>query len=289
MPELPEVETIRQGLSNRLANRTITNVEVRTAKIFSGDPQKILNTAITDISRQGKLLIFQLTGNLYLTVHLKMTGQLIWKPADEDESDTVAGGHPEKVYLEPLPHKHTHVIFTFDDGSHLYFNDLRKFGLIEVLTESELNNLNFLQKLGPEPLEPGFTAEYLREQLKSHPGQPIKSFLLDQSNIAGLGNIYADESLFCAAIRPDRLAKSLTEGEIRNLHDCVQEVIELAIQRGGSTARDYVNAVGERGTFLDIANVYRRTGLDCNRCLEGKITRKVVGGRSSHFCPVCQR
>lgn len=316
MPELPEVETIRRGLEDKLIGREITDISVRAPKIFQGQPESVVGLEILGLDRYGKLLVVRLSNGKILTIHLKMTGQLIWK-RDPDQSlseaeiddidnatlpleiedgeeevskeDVVVGGHPEKSYLQPLPHKHTHVIFSFNDGSRLYFNDLRKFGYIKVLTIDELPNLSFLQKLGPEPLEVSFTLRYLETQLKKRPRQPIKSFLLDQSNIAGLGNIYADESLFKAAILPDRPTGSLTPGETHNLHNSIQEVLELALLHGGSSSRDYLNALGERGTFLAVANVYHRTGQDCNRCATGHIQRQKIGGRSSHYCPICQR
>jgi formamidopyrimidine-DNA glycosylase len=314
MPELPEVETIRRGLDERLPGLKIAEVEVRVPKMFIGRPEDVLDRTVIGLERQGKLLIIRLEAGLLITVHLKMTGQLIWQPArtladavpdeeerdnatasfdsaeeDDDQAETVMGGHPEKSYLQPLPHRHTHVIFTFDDGSHLYFNDLRKFGRVTVLLEEELPQTAFIEKLGPEPLQAGFTREYLAEQLKKRGRAVIKSFLLDQRNIAGLGNIYADESLFRAAILPDRLAGDLKPGELSNLYEAIQETLELAILHGGSSSHDYVNAVGEKGTFMGVANVYHRTGELCSRCHEGLIQRKKIGGRSSHYCPVCQR
>ncbi|MBU6389136.1 bifunctional DNA-formamidopyrimidine glycosylase/DNA-(apurinic or apyrimidinic site) lyase [Patescibacteria group bacterium] len=316
MPELPEVETIRRGLEDHVVGRAIRSIEVRSPGSFLGDPTQAEGAMITGLERRGKLLIFRLNNDHALTIHLKMTGQLIWKavereeelpvevdnatlpfsssdpddPAlESDENEVVMGGHPEEAYLEPLPHKHTRVIIRFDDGSVLYFNDLRKFGRVSVLRADQVADLPFLQAIGPEPLERDFTDEYLSNQLDKHKDQPIKTFLLDQANIAGLGNIYADESLFRAAILPDRPAGSLTAGEICNLRDSIQETLELALRAGGSSARDYVNAVGERGTYLKTANVYHRQGLDCNRCNTGKIQRKKIGGRSTHYCPICQK
>lgn len=308
MPELPEVETIRRGLESKLEGLTLTSITVNFAKIFEGNPETIIGSTINGLTRQGKLLIFHLDNRYVLTVHLKMTGQLIWKPAqkeeyldevdnatisfsdeeeDEDE-DVVVGGHPEQSYLDPLPHKHTHVILQFNDNSTLYFNDLRKFGRMRIVQADELQDEKFLRTLGPEPLESLFTIQYLQEQLQKRPRQPIKSFLLDQTNIAGLGNIYADESLFRSAILPDRLTGGLNNGEVTNLYNAIQETLEIALQYGGSSSRDYVNAVGDKGTFLAVANVYHRQGLECNRCNSGIIGRKKIGGRSSHYCPICQ-
>lgn len=294
MPELPEVETIRRGLEARIVDRTVSDVEVRVPKLFEGDPLQLVDRTVIGLERFGKLLVIQFDAEVVLTVHLKMTGQLVWRQEQLDGDllnleEAVVGGHPQAAYLAELPHKHTHVIISFTDGSKLYFNDLRKFGRMTVVPVSELEGVSFIQRLGPEPLEREFTREYLKAQLAKRPKMVVKSFLLDQSNIAGLGNIYADESLFRAAIKPTRLAGSLAGGEVSNLYDAIQETLELAIMYGGSSDRDYVDAVGEKGTFLKIANVYHRTGQDCNRCSEGVITRVVVGGRSTHFCPACQR
>lgn len=288
MPELPEVETIRKGLVRYLPGKIIESVEVRAPRIFVGDPLHLKGKKVENITRNGKLLSFILSDENVLTIHLKMTGQLIYRP-NSDLEEEVMGGHPEESYLQELPHKHTHVIIKFTDSSTLFYNDIRKFGRLTLINKSELAELKFLKKLGPEPLEEGFTVSYLSQQLKNKPRQLIKTFLLDQENIAGLGNIYADECLFRAFIRPDRLNSSLSQGEIRNLFDAIQETLELAIMHGGSSARDYVNAVGEKGTFLKIANVYQRTNLGCSRCQEGIISRQKIGGRSSHFCPICQR
>lgn len=288
MPELPEVETIRRGLEPRLTGQVIRRVEVRHPKSFVGDVDSLIGRRIDSIERQGKLLILLLDDETVLTVHLKMTGQLIWR-ADLDEEEAVMGGHPAQSYMDPLPHKHTRVVIEFEDDSTLYFNDLRIFGQVSHLTMAELEQLDFLITMGPEPLSKEFTVEYLAEQIKAHPKLPIKTFLLDQQNLAGLGNIYADESLFRAAILPYRLAGELTAGEVRNLHEAIQETLELALMYGGSSEKDYVNAIGEKGTYLRIANVYHRTGLDCNRCDDGKIARIKLGGRSTHYCPECQR
>ena len=286
MPELPEVETIRRGLEPVLVGRKIANVEVRAPKLFEGKPAQVVGHEITAVRRNGKLLVLDLAGDNLLTIHLKMTGQLIWLGSGDR---SVMGGHPEKAYLETLPHKHTHIIIKLDDGSTLYFNDLRKFGRMSVVAKKDFDSLAFIGKLGPEPLEPVFTSEYLAERLAKHPKQPLKSFLLDQTNIAGLGNIYADESLFRAAILPYRTCSDLSSEEIVALYKAIKETLEVALEHGGSSSKDYLTAVGERGTFLAVANVYHRTGLACNRCHIGVIERMKIGGRSTHFCPICQK
>ncbi len=287
MPELPEVETIRRGLADRLSGRMVDGIEIFREKQFSGDQSQLLGQTIISVERLGKLIVMPLTNGWAVAIHLKMTGQLLWKAAKGGEQ--VMGGHPEATYISELPNKYTRLIFQFDDGSKLFFNDLRSFGYVHVLSPEEQSQHKFMQSLGPEPLSLGFTDQYLQERLKKRPSTTIKAFLLDQTNIAGIGNIYADESLFRAAILPTRKAGSLTAGEGRNLVDCIQETLEIALMHGGSTEKDYLNSVGEKGTYLQVAQVYRKTGQDCPRCHEGVITRSKVAGRSTHYCPECQR
>jgi formamidopyrimidine-DNA glycosylase len=286
MPELPEVETIRRGLQERLLGATISGVEVRAVKVAGGDLQKLVGKNITEVRRHGKLLVFMLDNGDAFEVHLKMTGQLLWRG---EGKEAVMGGHPSQGYLDPLPHKHTHVIISFADGATLYFNDLRKFGRVAHLTPADLENHRFVKSLGPEPFDKRFTVTYLTEKLQKKSKTPIKTFLLDQTNIAGLGNIYADESCFRSHILPMRLTGSLKPGEIKTLHDAIKETIDLAIKYGGSSERDYVNAIGEKGTYLKVACVYHRTGLPCTRADGGVIQVVKVNGRSTHFCPVCQK
>lgn len=293
MPELPEVQTIRDGLIRRIVGKAIKSVEVRVPKLFEGNLNDVIGMRVVAVSSRGKLLVIELSNNYVLTVHLKMTGQLVWQEAScEGESAencaTFIGGHPQKLYLETLPHKHTHIIFSFNDGSHLYFNDLRKFGRVTVMPKADLDLLSFIVRLGPEPLSSLFTLAYLERQLAKKSSSNIKTFLLDQSNIAGLGNIYADEALFEAEIMPDRKCGSITDDEKKKLHQAVISVLKKAIEHGGSTARDYINVEGQVGTFLNVANVYRRTGLPCKKC-KGVVERMKIGGRSSHFCRICQK
>jgi formamidopyrimidine-DNA glycosylase len=286
MPELPEVETIRRGLAQRLLGQVIAGIEIRSATQVHGEFSKLEGRRVMDIRRHGKLLVFVLDDLSAFTVHLKMTGQLLWQ---DGKGEAVMGGHPSQGYLDPLPHKHTRVIVRFVDGSCMYFNDLRKFGRLSVLTHEALASHPFVSALGPEPLEPAFTLEYLKKRLQKKAKTSLKAFLLDQTNIAGLGNIYADESCFRAGILPDRPAASLSEQEIEALHAAIRETLELAIAHGGSSERDYINAIGEKGTYLKVAQVYHRTGLPCARCSSGVIQRIKIAGRSTHFCPNCQR
>lgn len=286
MPELPEVETIRRGLNQYLPGKSIADIQVHRPKQFIGDHHCLTGAIITKVDRRGKLLTLQIDKNRVLAIHLKMTGQLLYRPV---VGDLVMGGHPEASYIDQLPNKYTRVIITFTDGSLLFFNDLRSFGYLHLMTNDELQQFKFLKSLGPEPLGTDFTPSYLWNQLQKAKTPPIKSFLLDQSKLAGLGNIYADESLFQARIHPLRRPATLTPAENQQLYDAIVTTLKLALQHGGSTAKDYVNAIGQKGTYLDVAKVYRKTGLDCPRCPGMKIERLKVGGRSSHFCPNCQK
>lgn len=285
MPELPEVETIRRGLVERLIGARITSVDVRHPKVMLGDPAALHDRIITEIRRHGKLLVFILDNQSAFTVHLKMTGQLLWRGQG---MDAVMGGHPSEGYLGELPGKHTRIVLHLSDGAALFFNDLRLFGRLSVLTEEALQEHAFVRSLGPEPLEPGFMLDYLRARMERKPKTNLKAFLLDQTNLAGLGNIYADESCFRAAILPTRSVGSVTLAESEALYHAIRETLELALKHGGSSERDYLNAIGEKGTYLKVAQVYHRTGLPCLRCRQGVIERVKLAGRSTHFCPNCQ-
>lgn len=312
MPELPEVETIRRGLANSLVGHKILTVKVLAPKLFIGDPQMIVGQEVLKVSRRAKILIIKLSENFLLT-HLKMTGQLIFvpkkqlatgKPATSSEPETrspstglgvnhqlptdddvVIGGHPDKNYPLELPHKHSHVIIEFDHGT-LFFNDLRKFGWLKVV-----RNFNDLKtevaKFGPEYTWPEFTVDYFRAEISKR-SITIKQTLLDQTFIAGIGNIYADESLFASKINPRRKANALTKAEVKKLFACIPKVFNLALRHGGTSSRDYRQADGSMGTYLQVADVYKREGLPCRVC-GNAIERIKISGRSSHFCPKCQK
>lgn len=284
MPELPEVETIRRALAKKLVGQTIKDIEVRAAKLFLGDRDKIIGQKITAVGRRAKILIFTLERD-YLAIHLKMTGQLIFVPKNK-KAGALVGGHPDKAYIETPPHRHTHLIFTFPSGT-LYFNDLRKFGWVKVLND-EVALKKEIGHLGPEYDWPEFSLDYFQQLLAKKAKLRLKPVLMDQTNLAGIGNIYADESLFCAKIRPDRLAGSLSEPEIKQLHRCIAQVFVLAIKRGGTSSRDYRQIDGSKGTYLEIAKVYHRQNLPCRLC-HTPIKQVKLAGRSTHFCPHCQK
>jgi len=298
MPELPEVETIRIGLEKALTGHKIVGVEIKAPKLFKGSIDWVINQRVTEVARRAKILIVKLEKN-YLLCHLKMTGQLIFVPklsavrkklrvesrklsADDG---VVIGGHPDKNYPLELPHKHSHVIIQFDHGT-LYFNDLRKFGWLKAV-QSEENLLKEVKHLGPEFTWPEFNLEYFTFGLQKR-SITIKQLLLDQTFIAGIGNIYADESLFCAKIKPLRKANSLSDEDSSSLYKCIKKVFRLSLKHGGTSSQSYRQVDGTMGTYLTVANVYKREGLPCKVC-GNPIERIKISGRSSHYCPSCQK
>lgn len=286
MPELPEVETVRRGLSNLIIGKVIRKETHDTNKGFPNTPsdirQFLLGASVTDVRRRAKVLMIDLSTGYSLLVHLKMTGQLVFV------GETRFGaGHPNDSLVNQLPDKSTRVTLQFEDGSNLFFNDQRKFGWMRLLPTTEIENTPFMQKVGPEPLSAEFTVEDFAQRLARRPKTNIKAALLDQSVIAGIGNIYADESLWGARIHPTRLVSSLTPQEIALLYTEMRDVMNLAIQKGGSSNSTYVTAEGKKGSYMDFARVFRREGLACPRC--GSIIEKSrVAGRGTHTCPVCQ-
>lgn len=283
MPELPEVETIRRGLANELVGHTIQGIEIRAAKLFAGEPHQLIGQKVLAITRRAKIMIWQLERS-YLLIHLKMTGQLIFIPSNKKYH--VVGGHPDKNYTLDLPHKHSHIIFEFDHGI-LYYNDLRKFGWIRIV-ESFEEIQPHVAALGPEYNWPEFTLEYFSLRLKKMPNLTIKQALLDQRVVAGLGNIYADETLFCAKVLPTRQIKSLHLKEITAIFKCIPLVLNKALEHGGTTIKDFRHSDGSLGSYLVVANVYKREGKPCKICAT-PIQRRKIAGRSSHFCPHCQK
>lgn len=196
-------------------------------------------------------------------------------------------GHPNDSLIGKLPDRSTRVTFTFGDGSHLYFNDQRKFGWIRLMPSVEVPNIDFMQKVGPEPLDADFTAVQFAERFKRRARTSIKAALLDQTVIAGVGNIYADESLWGAKIHPKRIVGTITEAEFKRLYIELRAVMNLAIEKGGSTDKNYVNAEGKRGSYMDFARVFRREGKPCPRC-HATIIKFKAAGRGTHICPHCQ-
>lgn len=271
MPELPEVETIKRQLSKKLKGKRIKKAEVRLRKLvrYSLDKfKKIVEGAtVIGVSRRAKLLIIGLSSGYNLVIHLKLTGQLIFN----GQAD-----------------KHSHLIYYFTDGSRLIHNDLRQFGFVKVIPKKELNEFLAKEKFGPEPLEKNFTLHLFRQLLTRKPRTKIKPLLMDQRFIAGLGNIYSDEVLFFAKVRPIRIVKTLKPEEIKKIYQGVRKILPRAIKRQGTSVDMYLTAEGKEGTYASLLKVYGRCDEPCFVC-QTKIKRLKLGGRSAHFCPRCQR
>ncbi len=275
MPELPEVETVVSGLRSRLEGRRVRDLVFLSPHLERKQPQSALSPAlyrgrtVQKIWRRGKMIIFDFSGGCGLLIHLKMTGQLYLCPPEQ-----------------PLD-KHTHARMTFCGlDSELRFRDVRKFGFCNCLRLPEIVH-KVEAELGPEPLVLDFSG--FQELLRKHGGKKIKGWLLDQKVIAGIGNIYSDEILFRAGIRPDRPAGRLNPEEARKLFRAMKSVLKKAIELRGSSISDYVDSAGERGRFQKKHQVYDREGQRCRRCRRAVISRKKIAGRSSFFCPHCQK
>lgn len=273
MPELPEVETVRRTLTKLVKGKKIERVEVSWPKIIKKpDDTEVFcvllhGQEIHHIGRRGKFLTFHLD-DYVLVSHLRMEGK--YEMGDGKDPD-----------------KHTHVRFFFSDGKELRYKDVRKFGTMHLFPKGEEKNELPLKQLGPEPFEdPSFTADYLKEQFQKT-NRDVKTVLLDQRAIAGLGNIYVDEALFKARIRPDTKAASLSANQIETLCKKIEETINNAVKKGGSSVRSYVNGNGEIGLFQLELNVYGRQGEACKVC-GGEIMKAVVAGRGTHYCSTCQ-
>lgn len=287
MPELPEVETVRRGLSLLIVGKEVRNETHDWPKGFPNTPEDVqeflLGATVTAVRRRAKVLLIDLSSGYTVVTHLKMTGQLVFR------GDEVFGaGHPNESLIGPLPDRSTRVAIEFTDGSKLFFNDQRKFGWMKLYPTVEVENIDFMKKVGPEPLEDEFTPSQFRDRFRRRARTSIKAALLDQTVVAGVGNIYADESLWGARIDPRRLVADVTEPEFGLLFHELRAVMNLAIEKGGSTDKNYVNAEGKRGSYMDFARVFRREGQACPRC--GATIEKIKhAGRGTHFCGQCQR
>jgi len=300
MPELPEVETIKRGLEKRIVKKTISNLEVLSPRSLQGKKEDIVLNQILEINRRAKVVAFKLSNNKNLLFHLKMTGQLIYRSVVGSResvgsttnyklqtTDQFAGGHPDHNWHAKLPNSTTALVFDFSDGTHLYFNDLRKFGWCKVLSDEQLKEI--WNEYGPEPFDKAFDAEYLMQKASKIPNRNAKQFITDQGIIAGIGNIYADEILFQSRISPLRKVKDIQFSEWKKIISDTKKVLEMGIKYGGTTDSDYLNAEGEKGGMQDHLNVYHKTGEKCPAGCGGTIKRTIVGGRGTHYCPNCQK
>ncbi|MDR3601520.1 MAG: bifunctional DNA-formamidopyrimidine glycosylase/DNA-(apurinic or apyrimidinic site) lyase [Desulfosporosinus sp.] len=273
MPELPEVETIRRTLVEHVKNSKIEEIKLIWPGAVCGWEDQSFEALVTDrriqtIDRRGKYLLIRLDEDLTLIAHMRMTGRLNYYPENQE------------------PEKHTHVVFRLEHGE-IHFSDVRKFGRIQAIPTPLCISGSSLCKLGPEPLETEFTSEVLRERFGKKK-LPLKAALLDQHVLAGLGNIYVDESLFRAGISPGRGTDTLTEAEISKLHHAIQDVLQAGIDAQGTSFRDYRDANGEKGFFEQELQVYGRGGKPCKVC-EQSLERIRLAGRTTVYCSRCQK
>lgn len=274
MPELPEVETVVRTLNKLVAGKTIAHVQVLLPRIIQrpAEPEQfsdaLMGQTISRIERRGKFIRFLLS-DLTLVSHLRMEGRYgVYQPGEPVE-------------------KHTHVIFTFTDGTELRYRDVRQFGTMHIFNQGDEWNAPPLHKLGLEPLAPDFTLDLFAQRI-ARKSTKLKPLLLAQETIAGLGNIYVDETLYRARLHPERPANSLSPQELALLHQAIIEVLQEAVDAGGSSIKSYVNGQGEMGMFQQQLLAYGRKGLPCMRC--GDPLEKIrLGGRGTHYCPACQR
>lgn len=292
MPELPEVEIIRQDLRLKILNTKIVHCEIYKARSVGGEVAKfkkvLVNNEIAEIDRRGKLLIFKLKhGQTSVLVHLKMTGQLIYERDKKGRVEIVAGGHKmSESDIDGLPNKHTRVAFVFSDGGELFFNDLRLFGYMKLADQDIVARA--LKRFGPEPFTKDFTFEYFKTIFKSRKNTNVKALLLNQELIAGLGNIYVDEACWCAGVKPARRVGKVTADEQKKLFACIPKILKEALKHRGTTFRNFLDSNGKKGNYTDFLKAYDRDGLPCKRCKT--ILKKIkVAGRGTHFCPGCQR
>ena len=287
MPELPEVQTIVNDLSKVVLHKKIKKVEIRLSKILkcsSQNFQAILEgNSFQKISRSGKFIIIQLSKkNKYLVLHLRMTGQIIYT----DKEKIIVGGHSVENNQFDLPHRHTHLIIYFQDQSRLFYNDQRQFGFWQVVNAEELQKIK--DRLGVDPLSPKFNLFGLKKLLEHRKGN-IKSFLLNQKYIAGLGNIYTDESLFQAHILPFRKVNTLTAKDIKRLYKSIKDILNLSIKYRGTTFNNYVDAKGCKGKFTKFLKVYKKEGQKCFGCHKGIIQKVKIIRRGTRYCSYCQK
>jgi len=271
MPELPEVETIVRDIAPSISARQITGVEVNWAGSLAGltaqeFARALVGRVIRQVTRRAKYIILDLSDNNKLAIHLAMTGRLLLRSSNAPED------------------RFTRVTIALDNGQEIRFADARKFGRLRVLSPDEY--IEFDRALGPEPLSRGFDLDRFREALRGKNAR-IKTLLLDQRFVAGIGNIYADEALFAAGINPNRSASGLSEREIEQLYHAIRQVLSSAIRDRGTTFDSYVDAFGRKGSHQLGLNVYRQEGKPCPRC-GAPIKRQVIAGRGAHFCPTCQ-
>lgn len=287
MPELPEIETVKLQLTKVLVGQTLTQIEKLHPKSLQGNSQLVVGKNIESIERMGKMLVINMVGKFEIAIHFKMSGQLIFIGHDKKHELRVVGGHPTADWVKPLPSKHTRVVFHFKSGDTMYFNDQRIFGWVKILTLTQLKNMPFVKKLGPEVWDISDQQFY---DLIHKKKKAIKVAIMDQDLLSGIGNIYANDALWEARIHPKRIGNTLTKIEAKKLRRALILVLKEGIKYGGATAADakYIDLHGLGGTYQEHFRVYDRSDKACLRC-GSTIVKMVLGGRGTYFCPKCQK
>jgi len=307
MPELPEVETTTRGLKSKILGLKIKDVwtdlstkdkrqigAIANPKFFTVFKKEILNKKVLSVERRAKNILINLSNNKTILVHLKMTGHLLYGKYKFNKNNSRQGGASwtpdETGPLNDPYNRFVHVVFTFSNGKNLAFSDARKFGKITLLDTKTAHDTKHLNNIGPEPLDKNFDLEKLKERLNKKPSGKIKTVLMDQSIVAGIGNIYSDEILWRASVHPERKVSTIKESEFKLIFKAIKETLMKGIDFGGDSMSDYRNIHGLPGKFQLHHEAYRRTGEKCRKpgC-RGIIKRKVINGRSAHFCSVHQK
>ena len=308
MPELPEVQTIVSELNQKLRGLKIISVHVSTPSMVNVGPQTVSNIRkvslsavaqfanflkgqkIVSVSRRAKLLIFNLSGPFSLMVHLKMTGQFIF----EDEKLKKMTGSKYRILnkktapLVKMPGKHTHVVFNFSGNNTLYYNDVRKFGYLKIVRDDQIGQIKELNDYGPEPLDEKYTLKIFLASVKNRGKNKVKQFLMDNKVVVGIGNIYSDEILFHAKVKPTREIASLSPKELKNVFSWIKPVLKQGIKAKGSSVGDFIRTNGQSGNMGKFHFVYGRKNEPCKKC--GTLIDSVkLGGRTGSFCPKCQK
>lgn len=280
MPELPEVELVKLQLTKYLAGHRIISVDINYPKMFSGDKKNLLSK-VKGVRRFGKVVSIDLANNYSVLIHIKLTGQLIYRGPNlknpQKLSNKVTGG---------IPGPHSHVVFHLDRGGSLFFNDVRKFGWLRTMKTSSVAKEGFVANLGPEPLSDLSLKEFQTILGKTH--RMIKVLLMDQTKIGGIGNIYANDALWLAKIHPERKANELSEKETKRLYRAINKVLREGLKTGGASELAFVRPDGTEGNYQKHFLAYGKKDILCSRCKKRKFAKIKVGGRGTYFCPVCQ-
>lgn len=292
MPELPEIETLKMGILKYVVGHKILGVEKSHPKILQGDIENIIGAEVTGVDRVGKGLILVLSNGYCLAIHVKLTGQIIYRDAATSDIPV------SKEKVGSLPNLFTHVILELDHEAKLYYNDQRRFGWIKIVKSSDLKDLSFFRDMGPEPFEalgqkaPDPMRDLTLSRFKFVVGKKqtkIKPLLMDQTNMGGIGNIYANDALFLSKISPERPGKSLTDEELTKLYDSLLVVLKKGFESHGASELSFVNVLGQEGEYQNHTLVYGKRNKPCPNNCGGKILFTKIAGRGTYYCPTCQK